>query len=311
VLRPTWALAVGLIASLPNLDWAPYKPYANLVLVVLVPIVVWFLGELRSVDQRTIATAARRGAAAGAAAGILCLTYSGWFSWSAPGFVIAALVMFPWRQARGRGRVLVGFAAAMFVAVAGRYLVEALFMSGRLVDNYIYFDVNAEPAYIAMARGDLAGAINVWPPLGELGGVGLFTLVLAAGLGASIALGRARTLVITVSSLFAGAWVVRFYVAHFLWKTKLVQLYPRTTAEILYCLLVLTVFAGCLAIERMQMRAAADSPLVTPSGTIGVLCALLFLFASTGSSICNHYMPNGSMPPSTGWLAQKAHEMPN
>jgi galactan 5-O-arabinofuranosyltransferase len=311
VLRPSCALAVGLIASLPMIDSAPYKPYVNLALLVFVPLAVWFLGELRRADQRTIVSAARCGAAGGAAMGVLCLVYSNWFEWSAPGFLVAMLMVFPWRRAPRHGLVLVGFAAAMFAAVAGRYVVETVTLPGGLVDKYIYFDVLAEPAYIAMARGGLPGAVGVWPPLGELGGVGLFTLVLAAGLGVSIALGRTRTLVIAVGSLFAGAWVLRFYFAHHLWKTKLVQLYPRTTAEILYCLLILTVFAACLVIEGLQRRGDANSPLRTPSGTIGVLCGLLFLFASAGSSISDHYMPNGSMPPSPGWLAHKAHETPS
>lgn len=35
VLRPPWALGVGLVAALPLID--PYKPYTNVILVVLVP----------------------------------------------------------------------------------------------------------------------------------------------------------------------------------------------------------------------------------------------------------------------------------
>jgi galactan 5-O-arabinofuranosyltransferase len=308
VLRPTWALALGVVASLPLIDSAPYRPYANLVLMVFVPIAVWFLGELRNADQRSVVRLARAGAVIGGVMGVLCLTYSGWFQWSAPGFLVAMLVVFPWRRAPRRGLVLVGFAALMFAAVSWRYVLAMLKMP--VVDSYIYFDVHTEPAYIAMYRGDLPGAVGMWPPLGELGGVGLFTLVLAAGLGVSVALGRARTLVITVGALFAGAWALRFCFAHALWQTKNVQLYPRTTVEILHCLLLLTVFAACLVVERLQRRAAADSPVLTPSGTIGVLCALLFVFASTGSSIASHYMPDGSKPLSPGWLAHQAQQIP-
>jgi galactan 5-O-arabinofuranosyltransferase len=312
VLRPTWALAVGLVASLPMIDAAPYRPYAGQVLLLFVPFAVWFLGVLRRADQLSVLDLARRGAVAGLGMGFLFLTYSGWFQWSAPGFLVALLVIYPWRRAPGRGAVLLGFAAALFAAVSARYLIRTLVATHGMADNYVYFDVNVEPGYIAMWRGDLPGAVGPWPPLGELGGVGLFTALLALGFGASIALARSRTLVITAASLFAGAWLWRFYLAKELWATKLVQLYPRTTIELVYCGLVLTLFAGCLVIERWQRSAPADSPLSMPSGAIGAVCGLLLLFASAGSSISDHYMPNNTWQPALqpGWLAYQAQSTP-
>jgi hypothetical protein len=311
VLRPTRALAVGVVASLPMIDSAPYRPYVAMVLIAFVPFAVWFLGVLRRADLRSVLDLARSGVAAGLGMGLMCLTYSGWFQWSAPGFLLALLVVYPWRRAPGRGAVLLGFAGALFAVVSARYLIRMFAHSHGLADEYIYFDVNVEPGYIAMFRGDLPGSVGMWPPLGELGGVGLFTALLALGFGASIALGRSRTLVITTASLFVGAWLWRFYLAKELWVTKLVQLYPRTTIELLYCGLVLSLFAGCLAIERWQRGAPGDSPLRTPSGAIGAVCGLLLLFASAGSSISDHYMPNSSWQPlQPGWLAYQAQNTP-
>lgn len=304
LLRPIWALAIGVVAALPLIDTSPYAPYANGVLMVLIPLLVWFFDVLRRADEHSIAQLARRGAAFGGAVGVLCLMYSGWFQWSAPGVLVVGLVLFPWRRAPRPAAILCGAAVAMFLAVAGRYLYGALTQGEGIVDNYIYFDVNTDPAYVAMYRGDLPGAVGMWPPLGELAGVGLFTVLMAIGLGASIALGRARTLVITVGSILGGCFLFRFWYAHLLWHTKLVQLYPRTTPEILYCLLILTGYAVHLAVERRGKNAES------PSVMIGALCGLMLVFGSAGSAISDHYMPNNDRPVSPGWLAWQAHHQP-
>lgn len=309
VLRPAWALGIGLIASLPLIDGAPYRPYAVMVLMVFIPMMVWFFGTLRRAAESSSPTLVRQGAVFGAGIGILCLTYSGWFQWSAPGVLLALLVLFPWRGGARKGLVLCGFAGATFAAIAGRYVIGMLTDPTGIVDKYVYFDVLVDPAYIAMYRGDLPGSVGMWPPLGELGGVGLFTAMMAAGLGLSIALGRARTLVIAVGSILAGAWLLRFYYAHYMWKTKLVQLYPRTTPEILYCLLILGGYALYLATERLRARSEAGAR-GTPSSLIGAVCGLILLFASTGSAISDHYMPNNGQPYSPGWLAWVSHQVP-
>jgi len=205
--------------------------------------------------------------------------------------------------------VLCGFAAAMFAAVAGRYVHGVLTDPTGIVDNYIYFDVGTEPAYIAMYRGDLPGPVALWPPLGELGGVGVFTLLLVTGLGLSVVLGRGRTLVIAAGSLVAGAWLLRFHYASLLWQTKLVQLFPRTTAEIVHCLLLLCGYAVYLAVERIR-GSGPGRELDNRSALIGAVCGLALLFASTGSAISDHYMPNADRPISPGWLAWTAHKTP-
>jgi hypothetical protein len=305
MLRPAWALGIGLVASLPLIDSAAYKPYSTIVLMVFIPIVIRFLQVLRRAGEQPMMRIAQYGVAFGAAFGLLCLLYSGWFKWSAPGLLVAGLLLFPWRAWR-KGLVLVGLVGVMFALIAGAYIHGVLTETSKLDDAFVYFDALTEPTYIAMFGGELP-ASQVWPPLGELGGVGLFTIVLAIGLGCAVALGRSRTVVITVCSTMAGAWLLRFWYAHLMWKTKLVQLYPRTTAEILYCLLILCGYAAYLAVERVKRNAAADSPLRSPSGLIGAVCGLLLLFGSAGSLISNRYMPNDSTPMSFGILAWNAH----
>lgn len=308
VLRPCWALGVGLVAALPLIDAAPYKPYGNMVLMMFIPIMIAFMRVLRRSGDYTLQRNAQLGALFGGGIGLLCLTYSGWFQWSAPGVLVALLVLFPWRGDRKKALVFCGMAALLFALVAGRYMYGVLTDPTGIKDNYIYFDVNAEPWYIAMWRGDLPGPVGMWPPLGEMGGVGLFTLILCVGLGLSVALGRSRTPVITVGWIMAGCWLWRFWYAHFLWKTKLVQLYPRTTLEIQYCLLVLCGYAVYLLVDRFKQDAPADSPLRTPSAAIGAICAFLLLFGSVGSAISDHYMPNNGQPISPGWLAWTSHQ---
>lgn len=306
LLRPGWALAIGLVAALPLIEAGAYKPYGTLVLIVFVPIVILFLGVLRRAARYHPLELARFGVAFGLAFGLLCLLYSGWFKWSAPGLLVAGLALFPWRTAPRRGALLTGLMILMFALMAGGYIRGVLGDPSQLNDPFVYFDATIEPFYIAMYGGSLP-ASEVWPPSGELGGVGLFTVVLMAGLGAAVALGRSRTAVITLVLTMTGCWLLRFWYAHLMFKTKLVQLYPRTTTEILYCLLLLCGYALYLAIRRAERRAAADSPLRTPSGLIGAVCGLLLLLGSAGSMIANRYMPSNMVPMSFGILAWNAH----
>ena len=153
-----------------------------------------------------------------------------------------------------------------------------------------------------MWRNDLPGDVGPWPPPGELAGVGVFVLVLVVGLGLAVALGGRRTPVLTLCALLAGAWLLRLWFAAQAYATGAVQLYPRTSAEILYCLLVLSVFA-----VRYGVRSAGDrlprasSPLAT---TIGGLCAALLLGLSIGSAVADRYQPRNDG--SVGQLAYVA-----
>jgi galactan 5-O-arabinofuranosyltransferase len=297
-----------MIAALPLIDVAPYKPYTSIVLIMLVPFAVRLLDMIREAEKVSMRRNMQLGAMMGIAFGLLCLLYSGWFKWSAPGFLFAVLVVFPWRSPAGRSKALLfgAVAFATFGLLAGGHVRDAL--AENFADNYKYFDVGVEPAYIAMYRNDLPGTLFSWPPLGELGGVGVFSLILYAGLAAAVMLGRSRSLVIGVGSLMAGCWLLRFYYARDLYATGQVQLYPRTTAEILYCLLIFCGYAVFLAVERTTRR-GSENTLRSPSGLIGAVCGVLLLMGSAASSICDHYMPSGTKPPGPGWLSWTAHQM--
>jgi galactan 5-O-arabinofuranosyltransferase len=83
-----------------------------------------------------------------------------------------------------------------------------------------------------------------------------------------------------------------------------VQLYPRTTMELMYCLLLACGFAIYYA-ARSLARSSAAGPLgthVSPGAVrFGVLAGLLLLIASMGSSIGDRYMPRTNN--STGLFA--------
>ncbi|NVB77394.1 MAG: hypothetical protein HOV81_03285 [Kofleriaceae bacterium] len=315
VLRPSWALVIGVVPAMVIVE--PYKPYTNVVLIVLVPVLIRFFNTLRTADRRSVHQLLKAGVVFGLVLGAMCLTYSGWFRWSAPGLVVAGLIVFPWRRAPRRG-IAFGVAAMLALgAVTFNYVTgvrsyaqqrAAADSKPLVLDDYIYFDVLTEPAYIAMWKVDLPGKTTEWPPDGELGGVGLYSVLLCAGLGIAIMLGHRRTPVITVACLFAGAWLMRFWYAHLLFKTKLVQLYPRTTIELVYCLLVLLGFAAYYLIERIASRADEKHPVRQRSALIGAWCALAFLFGQMGSSISERYMPEDGFPFSTGYLAWQAHQ---
>ncbi len=303
LLRPSWALPIGVVATLPLLE--PYKPFPNLVLVVFLPLAILYLKSLREISKRTPIQIARAGAGFGLVFGVLCLTYSGWFQWAAPGLFVAALAVFPWRAAWRKGLGLLALTGAVFGLITWQYLKGVLFdPAGKIADTYVYFDVLTEPTYIAMWRNDTPGVVGVWPPIGELGGVGLFTIALCVGLGLAVALGRRTTLVIGVGSTMVGAWLLRFFYARMMSETKLVQLYPRTTPLILYCLLILVGYA----IYWLVQRASAESPWRGPWALVGGVCALLLLLGSTGAATADRYMPANTTPPGAGWLTWNAHQ---
>jgi hypothetical protein len=301
LLKPQWALAIGVIATLPLMD--PYKPYTTLILVVFVPLAIRYVMAIREVSTREWSQIVRSGILFGLGFGLLCLFYSGWFQWSAPGLFIATLVVFPWRGDRKKAFAFLAITAAAFLALAGYYLIGLVFdPATKIVDDYIYFDVKTEPMYIAMWRDDLGGGTGVWPPIGELSGVGLYMILLSIGFGLAVAQKRKSTLVIVTSIVMGGAWFMRFNYARKLFATKLVQLYPRTTPLILYCLLILSGFAIYWLVQRVR----EDSPLRGRNATIGAICGLLLFFASAGSATSDRYMPLNSDPPGTGFLAYNA-----
>ncbi|WP_156077142.1 hypothetical protein [Saccharothrix sp. NRRL B-16314] len=312
LLSPLWALGLGIVPALPLID--PYKPYTNLMLVVLIPVLLLLLRRLRGITTRTTRQVLLSGVAFGATLGVVFLIYSGWFVWSAPGFIVAALVLCPWRTGWRKALLLVGVTSAVFVVVTARHLYGLLLASSSIKDTYFYWDTWVEPAYIAMWRGDLPGMDpGPWPPPGELGGVGLFTLLAVVGLGFAIAVARQRSAVIMLVSVFVGAWMLRFHFGSKMYAEQAVQLYPRSTAELLYCLLLLTGFAVHYEVRRRM--AAGPSPRAggqitgtrivgSRSAAIGALTALLVVLASAGSAIGDRYMPRTDNSP--GLLAMNA-----
>jgi hypothetical protein len=142
-----------------------------------------------------------------------------------------------------------------------------------------------------MWHGDLPGVVEklgLWPPAGELAGVGVFTILLVIGFGVATMLGRGRTIVTGVTAMMVGTWLLRFWYAEHMWKTGLVQLYPRTTAELLYCFLILCGYAVFLVV----VRRAADGPPRTPSAMIGGASAVLLLLGFSTSATLDKWMPS-------------------
>jgi len=298
LLPPPWALCIGLVGALPLID--PYKPYVTVVLVALLPVVIRFLQVLRGVSGTSWSRIALYGMGFGSVTGFFLLSYSGWFVWSALGVVVATLLVFPWRTGVLRGLGLLGATGAVFAAIAGPHLVALLGASGTEKDRYFSFDTFVEPAYIAMWRSDLPGEPGPWPPPGELAGVGLFTVLLVVGAGIAVALGRRHTAVLALCCCMASAWLLRFWFASQMYETQTVQLYPRTTQQILYCLLLLSGFGVYLTVQRFDL--AWNRQLLAGSApTIGVLCAMLLFALSAGSSVPDRYMPRADN--SAGQLA--------
>jgi hypothetical protein len=302
LLRPPWALGIGVVAALPLIE--SYRPYPSLVLMVFIPIAIAFLHTLRGAESESNFRLASWGVGFGAVFGILFLLYSGWFFWSAPGFAIAAIILGPWRRAPGKCAVLCAVALVVFALCTMNYVNDVVHVKS-IRDDYIPFDAIVDPMYIAMWRGGLPGKfVDLWPPIGELGGVGVFTLLLFTGFGVAIAAGRSRSVVVVSSLLMAGCWGFRLWFAEHMWQTKLVQLYTRTSYEIVYCLLILGGYAVYLLVERARARAPADSILRSNGPALGAICALLLLFASAGSSIADRYMP-ADKAGDQAWLAFK------
>jgi galactan 5-O-arabinofuranosyltransferase len=301
VLRPAWALAIGVVAMLPFIE--PVKPYPQITLVMLVPVVVALLRRLRNSAGLPLPRAALVGGAYGLLLGVLFLLYSGWFVWLAPGVLVAAAVVVPWRTGWRSAVTLAGTALVVFTAVSFIHL-RALFSStGGSSDKFFYFDTCTDPAYIATWFNDrpfFAGPF--WPLPGELGGVDLFTVVLVAGAGVALALGWRRTAVIGIGFGMLSAWLFRMWLAGAMQESGTVRLYPRTTAVMLYGLLLLTGLAVYFAAQAARGR--FDRARLAPTAIL--LIPLLFLFASAGSATINRYMPNERFD-STGWFAWIAH----
>jgi hypothetical protein len=310
LLRPAWALGIGVLAAVALVN--PLKPYPQLTLVVFLPVVVKLLRVVRYSETLGTRQAAVRGAVFGVGLSVLFLLYSGWFVWAALGIVAAYVALVPWRHNPRPALVIAGVATVLFVPLTWIHLRGLFASTGALSDRFFYFDTSTEPTYFAMWRDDAPGNVGVWPPLGELGGVGLFTLLLAAGLATALLLGWRRTVVIGIGACLVSAWFMRMWFAGDSYQTMSVRLYPRTTMLLFYGLVVLVGYAIYLAAGAIGQRLATSSHFGGAPPLALMLCPLLLVLASAGSAMSDRYMPrdeNGS----TAYYAWIAHNtrLPN
>ncbi|HEU5473345.1 MAG TPA: hypothetical protein VFV67_22100 [Actinophytocola sp.] len=291
LLPPLWALGVGVVAALPVVE--TYKPYEPIALALLIPVLLLLLRHLRRSGGMSWRRLALAGVGFGLALGAIFELYSAWFVWSAPGVLAAALLVFPWRRGATRGLTLVAVTAVVFALIGHRHLLGLVEIHDSFPDRWFYYDAYVEPAYFAMGRAMPGVNVGQWPPPGELGGVGLFTVLLLAGLMAALTVAWRRTIVLALACIFAGAWIMRFLISSRMYAGNAVDFYPRTATELLYCLLLLTGFGIYYTVQRVRASTPAGWSALAVSSPVrvGVVAALLLLFASAGSAIGDRYMP--------------------
>lgn len=325
LLRPFWAVAVAVPTSIVFLD--PIRPYSHGAMLVLLPLLAACFRELRRIGELPARSAVRRGLGFGAAFGVVFLWYSGWFVWAAPGAFVLALLLFPWRRGAAVLRRTALFAGAVLAAagvIGSPLLYQLVRLGATTTDRYAYIDTYIDPAYVTGWASDRAGLLDYhnWPPAGELAGQTGFGVLLLAGAGLGVGLGLHNTVVRTAGSVLAGAWLLRFWFASHMEANQAVQLYPRTTWIIFYCLLVLAVLGVMLAYERgsgwlrgvlgqtAPDRTVRIAPRATAQLAAGLVCAIALLGVTGGSWSANRYMPSTNATPGIedmGLDALRAH----
>ncbi|WP_020519849.1 hypothetical protein [Catelliglobosispora koreensis] len=286
VLSPLWALAVGVLPASAFMD--SYKPYGQTILIVLLPVLAAFFATLRRTGTQDWKPVLLKGFGFGLLFSAMFLTYSGWFIWAALGSVVAAALLFPWKTGPLKGLAYLGTALATFLLLCGWYLENLLRSNAK--DRAFGFDAYTDPAYFNMWRTDMPGEVPQWPPPGEFGGVHLFTIVLFVGLGISIWLGIKRSVVITAVCVFASAWLLRLWYASHMFSTGTVQLWPRTSNQLLYAGMVLCALAILLIYRQLKDKPVLQNGMRS-SAVVGAVCGLLMLFGSVMSSMADRYMP--------------------
>ncbi|WP_194924362.1 hypothetical protein [Catenulispora pinisilvae] len=249
VSRP-WACVLALV-YVPTLA-EPYKAYEPLVLAIIIPIVIAFMRYLQTSPSKGLIHLAIAGLAWGLLVGEIFILFSGPFYWAAFGVALGAAVLFPWRTGWRHGATLLGTTVVGFL-IPSYHLIDGLLHEAP--DPYFFFGTSQDPAYTFVYLTDMPGnAIRngTWPPTGELGGVGVFGVLILILTGVAIWLGMRRTPVLLTAGLLTGGWVMRFYLASHEYRDQLVRYWPRTTTFSLYCFLILAVFAVKLIGERVQ-----------------------------------------------------------
>ncbi|MFF2142602.1 hypothetical protein [Kitasatospora sp. NPDC058190] len=324
MLRPFWALAIAVPSALVFLD--PIRPYSHVTMIVLLPLLAACLRELRRVGELSTRSLWLRGLGFGAAFGILFLWYSGWFVWSAPGLFLLTLFLFPWRAGRQTVRRTLLFLAATLVTagvIGSPLLYNMIRLGADTPDRYAYIVNYIDPAYVLGWMSDRSGSLTYhnWPQSGELAGQTGFAIMLITAVGIGVGLGLRNMVVRVAAAVLAGAWLMRFWFASHMAHSQTIQLYPRTTWIIMYCLLILAVVGLMTGLERgagwverlfrSGGRAPSAGPViprrVTKQLAAGLICALA-LFATMGASwSVDRYMPQPESTNSMGLDAWRAH----
>ncbi|MFJ4678809.1 hypothetical protein [Kitasatospora sp. NPDC088783] len=299
LLSPVRALAFGVAPAFTLID--AYKPYSQTVLAVLIPTLVAMVVALRRSGNQRWPLLLAVGGGFGVLLGVMFLTYSGWFLWSAAGVLLAALLYFPWRTGWWKGLGYLAASLVGFLVVAGSYLHVMLVEGQNTKDTNFRFDNYTDPAYYLMWRTDMPGKnVGDWPPLGEYGGVGLFAVVTFVCLGLVLWMGLRQPLPVTIVAMFVSAWLMRMYIASHMYSTQTVQLYTRTNNQLLYCGMVVCALTVHLVTKRLAERrntagdtdpAALFGPVGRTGAVAGALVGLLLLLGTVSSSMADRYMP--------------------
>ncbi|MEV0414523.1 hypothetical protein AB0I68_27890 [Streptomyces sp. NPDC050448] len=323
LLRPFWALLIAVPAAVVFLD--PIRPYSHIVMIVLLPLLGYWLREMRLAGRLTTWHLLLRGTAVGLIFGALFLWYSGWYIWAAPGAAAAALFFFPWRQGAAtakRAGLYVGATLVSAAVVGAPLLYQMVRLGSENPDRYAFLAVYADPTYVLGWVSDRSGTLTyqTWPVAGELAGQSGFALLLLFGVGLGLGLGLRNVMVRTAAAVLAGAWLARFWFAGHMAHDKAIQLYPRTTWIIMYCLMILAVLGMMAVVNRgsgwiertlRPTGAGAGASRVIPRRVVrqlaaGMVCVVA-LFATMGASwSVNRYMPSSDVD-SMGIDAYRAH----
>ncbi|MEV7597163.1 hypothetical protein AB0O91_07190 [Kitasatospora sp. NPDC089797] len=318
LLRPFWALLVAVPSAVLFID--PIRPYSHGAMLVMLPVLAAGFRELRRSHELPTRSAVLRAAALGSSLGVLFLWYSGWFVWAAPGTLVLAGCVLPWRKGTAglrRALLFLGVTVVSAGVVGSPLLYQLVRLGATTKDRYAMITTYVDPAYVMGWASDRPGTqtYHNWPLSGELAGQSAFTLLVLAAAALAIGLGSGGILVRTVAAVLASSWLLRFWFASRMERTQAVQLYPRTTWIIMYCLIVLAVLGLMLAVQRLTAWSRTLSPSGGAAGdgtsvsngpgstaggpsrrtirrmTTGGVCAIALFAAMAGSWSANRYMP--------------------
>ncbi|WP_406737966.1 hypothetical protein OG365_14310 [Streptomyces sp. NBC_00853] len=307
LLRPFWALLIAVPSAILFMD--PIRPYSHASMLVLLPLLGYTLREIRRSGDRPLRATLLRGAVLGLVFGVVFLWYSGWYVWAAPGVFLLALCVFPWRAGKAvvqRTAAFVGVTLVTAGVVGAPLIYQMARLGSQNPDRYAFLAVYVDPAYVLGWVSDRSGKLDyqTWPAAGEMAGQSGFALLLLFAAGLGVGLGLRNIMVLTAAATLAGAWLARFWFASHMAQDKAVQLFPRTTWIIMYCLMILAVLGMMAVVDRgsgwaertLRPSGAAPAARVVSRRVVaqlatGMVCAIA-LFATMGASwSVNRYMP--------------------